>query len=91
MSKSICDSCKRDCVLRSPSSGPLPPIIHCDAFVSIPTNADRIRAMSDEGLADWLYMWAGAAPNCDRELSEHPDLKKCRDCWFDWLKKEAKK
>ena len=53
------------------------------------TNADCIRSMSDEELADWLYMWAGGAPNCDRGLSEHPDLKKCRDCWLDWLKQEA--
>ena len=54
----------------------------------VQTNADRIRAMSDEELADWLYMWAGGAPNCDRELSERPDHKKCRDCWLEWLKRE---
>ena len=53
------------------------------------TNADRIRAMTDEELADWLYMWAGGAPSCDRELQEKPDTKSCRDCWLDWLKSPA--
>ena len=50
-----------------------------------PTNADRIRAMSDEELAEWLYVWSGAAPNCDKELGTI-DYKRCADCWLDWLK-----
>ena len=45
---SICDSCKRDCMLRSPT------IVHCEVFVSIPTNADRIRSMTDEELARYF-------------------------------------
>ena len=73
MSESICDRCKRDCILRSPSSGHLPPILHCDAFVSIPTNADRIRNMSDEELADVIFY---------SPFSTKQDA-------LDWLKQEA--
>lgn len=49
------------------------------------TNADRIRSLSDEELAEWLYVWGGGAPNCDKELGTI-DYKRCADCWLDWLK-----
>lgn len=52
------------------------------------TNADRIRAMSDEELAEWLYEYGGGAPNCDKELGTF-DYKRCADCWLDWLQQEA--
>lgn len=38
------------------------------------TNADRIRAMTDEELAEWL----------DNNTCRFPIYK----CWLDWLKKE---
>lgn len=51
------------------------------------TNADRIRAMSDEELAEWLAEvndFGGCpnrgAVNCQSE---------CRQCWLDWLRQEA--
>ena len=43
------------------------------------TNADRIRAMTDEELADWLVEVAGWLPMY--ESKAHPILK--------WLKQEA--
>ena len=57
------------------------------------TNADRIRAMTDEKLAEFLIqdgdcpperMYPDSCQNCDRVT-----LKVCRDCWLDWLKQEA--
>lgn len=57
----------------------------------IKTNADRIRAMSNEELAEFLY-W-GHCPseeyfdNCPRYRDEVPD---CHKCWREWLKEEAK-
>ena len=50
------------------------------------TNADRLRAMSDEQLADlfkdhFCPMLIGAAMDCQNS---------CRQCWLDWLKEEAK-
>ena len=53
------------------------------------TNGMKIRAMTDEELADWLYIWAGGAPSCDRDINVKPDDKTCRDCWLDWLKQEV--
>lgn len=50
-------------------------------------NADRIRAMSDEELAEWICDRAG----CPKTFSGLPDcISNCRQCWHDWLKQEAK-
>ena len=57
------------------------------------TNADRIRSMTDEELAEFLIqdgrcpperMYPDSCPNCDRVTP-----KVCYDCWLDWLKQEA--
>lgn len=55
------------------------------------TNADRIRAMTDEELADWIYYWAGESPDCcDRKCEDTKAYPRpCRECWLDWLKQEA--
>lgn len=47
------------------------------------TNADRIRAMTDEELAKHfsIYCWS------DNWCGHHRD---CEACWLDWLKQEAK-
>ena len=59
------------------------------------TNADRIRSMTDEELAEFLIQdgdcpqgrrYPYSCPNCDRLT-----LKVCCDCWLDWLQKEVKK
>lgn len=48
------------------------------------TNADKLRSMSDEELADWFVSLGGEV--CpfvgDCQLS-------CRQCWLDWLREEA--
>lgn len=58
------------------------------------TNADRIRAMTDEELAEFLIQdgdcpperrYPDSCPNRDRVTP-----KVCCDCWLDWLKQEAK-
>lgn len=53
------------------------------------TNADRIRAMSDEELAEFIWdrsFFYGRPPkrNC---MQCNQDS--CRDCWLDWLKREV--
>lgn len=53
------------------------------------TNADRIRAMTDEELAEFHgeyscppnYNWSGG---CERNRDEY-----CEKCWLDWLKQEV--
>ena len=51
------------------------------------TNADRIRTMTDEELAEW---------ECDRscllcpvEDCNEQMVKKCKQRWLDWLKQEV--
>ena len=51
------------------------------------TNADRIRAKSDEELAKWIadiYPDCPPGYNCDSSR-----VTDCCDCWLDWLKQEA--
>ena len=52
------------------------------------TNADRIRAMSDEELADHIMGYVRCEA-CEREFHiECNPLKTCRGVWLDWLKQE---
>ena len=62
-----------------------------DVCPEIKTNGDRIRAMSDEELAGWI--WADACPGFPTtSFGSCPEgqEKSCRECWLEWLKKEAK-
>ena len=64
-----------------------------------PTNGDRIRAMSDEELADFYFRhsWGIADQWCtpSGERCRHEDLMKkmdepqCKLCFLDWLKEEV--
>ena len=49
------------------------------------TNADRIRGMTDEELADALAHKADACWNCSTD-----GLNTCKECWLEWLKQEEK-
>ena len=50
------------------------------------TNADKIRAMTDDELADLIIREIGyCAPTGDCEKSSND----CRACWLDWLKQSA--
>lgn len=55
----------------------------------IKTNGDRIRAMTDEELAEAasgmiVCVWC-PVPGCDSIL----DLDECRDAWLAWLRSPA--
>ena len=70
------------------------PITHCKGYLqfseSKPTNADRIRAMSDEELAEWLDATAFKATNlCWALMGDKTCNKACMECWFEWLRKEC--
>lgn len=57
----------------------------CDFAVEQRTNADRIRAMSDEELAKRLdyELRCPASGDCAKMF------KDCKACWLDWLQKPA--
>ena len=68
--------------------------IHGDGNATTPkpqTNADRIRAMSDEELARWIadkvdHGYGCCAPGCN-DCRDNVD---CVKPWLDWLQQEAK-
>ena len=64
-------------------------VSYCPQATPPKTNADRIRAMSDEELVEFLAPYNSGCPK------EHGSVMTCHDkgcykCWEDWLKKEVK-
>lgn len=58
------------------------------------TNGDRIRAMTDEELADLIndaeYGLIERPGMCDVSKEYRmTNLNECKNCWLDWLKQEA--
>ena len=57
------------------------------------TNGDLIRAMTDEGLAEWGSILPVCPPGSDlTELcysKARPGPSLCCKCWLKWLKQEA--
>lgn len=72
--KPTCITCKADCH----NAGTTSRIVDCSQYKPgrILTNADRIRAMSDEELAKWLEYEGGGA--CAEVCG-----------WLDWLQQPA--
>ena len=64
---------KTDCISYTPKDYPKPQ-----------TNADRIRAMTDEELARWIATTAD--DNCPDTAHERYCDNRCGECWLDWLK-----
>lgn len=72
-----CKDCKTNCVYRGKDNE-----ARCGSFVGTVTNADRIRAMSDEELAEFIASLD--CPDRWRECKGH-----CDDCVLEWLKQPA--
>ncbi len=54
------------------------------------TNADRIRAMSDEELAEWfIKIQNDVADYYDSGHAYAPELPTMKESWLDWLRQEA--
>jgi len=51
------------------------------------TNGDRIRAMTDEELAD-EFSYSGCHKQSNPEICRK-HTGECERCWLDWLKKEV--
>lgn len=69
-----------------------PPITACFKFKKkLLTNADRVRAMSDEELASFIHDRSCAycpMDDCDGRMNVGRDA--CYKRWLDWLKQEVK-
>lgn len=68
---------------------PLEAVLGCGSGKSkIITNADRIRAMSDEELAKFFDSELFLSPWCDMSCG-YVEEAPCRQCMVKWLKQEA--
>ena len=56
------------------------------------TKADRIRAMTDEELAEWINdLFYGFLDNPGRcEECVFDSIDRCTQCWLEWLRQEVK-
>ena len=54
------------------------------------SNADRIRAMSDEELAEFMRPLDSGCPRWKENPLPCSDWDNCGDCWLKWLKEEVK-
>ena len=54
------------------------------------TNADRIRSMTDEEMAEWIMSIGPAACPIRDDHGDECRFSHCKDCWLDWLKQEAR-
>ena len=55
-----------------------------------PTNSDRIRAMTDEELADWYFdKFFPCVPYCSILQDGCPEHDDCKICLLGWLKEES--
>ena len=72
------------------------PCTNCDAYIPTMTNADRIRAMSDEELAVFLAdeVPHGDCYDCDLECCTYREGDKfyssCQNAFYKWLKQPYK-
>lgn len=85
--KSICDNCiNKACVWRAETDSSDPPVMDCPHFAKKPmTNADKIRAMTDEELAMFIK------DTVVTEFRYHGliGIFESGGYWLDWLKQEV--
>lgn len=96
MTKSLCDSCvNKNCRWRAETVSNDPPVMDCTDFKTKITNADKIRAMTDEELATLFtkVMAGNSGLRLDgiwpEKGMEENKRYFTRLNWLDWLKKEA--
>lgn len=53
------------------------------------TNADSIRSMTDEELADWLGIYCNGQTAQEEGKPCTSGMGSCEECWLDWLKQEV--
>ena len=69
-------------------------IIPCSVRATIPevkpqTNADRIRSMTDEEMAEWMAKYCERKTVFCPNFGAHDCQESCEQCWLDWLRTEV--
>lgn len=77
-----CKYCKADCALRGEENSK-----ECNGYIPM-TNADQIRSMSDEELAELLIDGCRGS-NCDDQPQNEFGSVNCFQCMIKWLQKPA--
>ena len=97
MGLNLCDRCVSDC---RHERNPNEIVVKCGAFKAPQTNADRIRAMSDEELSQNINRllegeisipYCREPPECDDDLERDVliPLERCEQCVLHWLRQPA--
>jgi hypothetical protein len=88
-----CDTCKMKRVCNElERMGKVPKHENCRCYSQTKpvTNADRIRAMTDEELAVWMSARdIDLDPKCPPTGPLCVNYNDCASCWLAWLKEEA--
>lgn len=95
MGLNLCDQCAADC---RHERNPNEIVVKCGAYKPPMTNADRIRAMSDEELAS-IFLRADFCKCCEHEkggvcnfICAYPNIpiyEGCRQAALKWMKQPA--
>lgn len=85
------DICYLACAYRTPSGycGSTGGAATCPHRQKKQTNADRIRSMSDEELADWLGVYCNGQTAQEVGKPCVSGMGSCEECWLDWLRQEV--
>lgn len=81
---SLCQKCANANCNHAVEPGEI--VVQCGAYKSPMTNADRIRSMSDEEMAEFI----SSIPMCvgkDEDLN--CEIDRCKECFLKWLQKPA--
>lgn len=84
MGLNLCDRCAADC---SHHRDPREIVVECGAYKPPMTNADRIRSMSDEELAERIWPKFGCPEGKNHVTCGY--VGECKDCWIGWLQQPA--
>lgn len=83
-----CKNCRANCTGAKKDRE----IALCLGYDPPKTNADRVRAMSDEELAEILESECPPkrhCPNLEEEMFDKSYHEMCKKCWIDWLRQEV--
>lgn len=84
MGLNLCDRCAADC---RHHRDPREIVVECGAYKPPMTNADRIRSMSDEELAERIWPKFGCPEGKNHVTCGY--VGECKDCWIGWLQRPA--
>lgn len=85
----LCDSCETRRNGGCKGNEPWAVIVNCPMYHKPPTNADRIRDMSDKELANMACEVGYCPPNAFAKDFNEEQFKTCQECWLNWLKSPA--